>query len=96
MGQYEGKAAMFKFDKKNADMEWLLQVNLNHNLNSPNSKMNDIVSYVAPVNHEFIYTCGYAYVDATTESSNQKAVIMKVNDEGQVQYMYSWGQGLAN
>jgi hypothetical protein len=64
-------------------VDWRLEVNLNNDA-TPNSKMNDILSYVQPVGQRNIYACGFAFVDATTDSTNKKAVMFKVTDRGEV------------
>jgi hypothetical protein len=58
--------------------------------------MTDILAYVQPKGQRYIYACGYAFVDATTDSTNKKAVMFKVSDRGQVQFMYSWGEGIVD
>jgi hypothetical protein len=95
LGRHLGKAAIFKFDKKTARLEWRLEINDNGATTTPNSKMTDVLAYVQPEGQRYIYACGYAFEDATTDSTNKRAVMFKVSDDGDMQYMYRWGQGLA-
>lgn len=56
--------------------------------------MTDILAYVQPEGQRYIFACGYAFGDAVQEQTNKKAVVFKVSDRGQMQYMYSWGENL--
>jgi hypothetical protein len=94
LGRHRGKASIIKFHKESANVDWRLEINNNGDDTTPNSYMTDILSYVQPVGQRYIYACGFSFVDATTDSTNKKAVMFKVSDSGNVQYMYSWGEGL--
>ena len=71
-----------KFDKQSAQIDWRLEVNQNGDATTPNSEMTDILAYVQPKGQRYIYACGFAFVDATTDSTNKKAVMFKVSDRG--------------
>jgi hypothetical protein len=49
--------------------------------------MTEIYSYVQPPLDDWIYTCGYVWVDPSQETY-KKAVTMKVNTDGQVQFLH--------
>lgn len=96
LGRHFGKAGIFKFDKASAHVAWRLEINLNGDDSTPNSKMTDVLSYVQPPGQRNLYACGYAFVDATTDSTNKKAVMFKATHTGRVEYMHIWGEGGAD
>jgi hypothetical protein len=52
--------------------------------------MHEIYSYVQPPLDDWIYACGYKWEDPTLESF-KKAVTLKVNTDGQLQFLHQWG-----
>jgi hypothetical protein len=95
MGRHYGRASMMKFDKRSAALDWRLDISSGVDT-TPTSMMTDILAYVQPDNSRYVYACGFAFEDATTESTNKRAVVFKVSNSGSMQFMYRWGEGLAD
>jgi hypothetical protein len=86
LGRHQGKAAVFKLDKETASVKWRLEIKLagTDPLASPDSKMTDVLAYVQPEGQRYLYVCGYAFEDATADSTEKRAVMFKVSDSGAV------------
>lgn len=82
MGRHYGRGSIMKFDKRSAALDWRLDIALNNDDTTPNSKMTDILDYVQPDDSRYIYACGFSFEDATTESTNKKAVVFKISNTG--------------
>ena len=54
--------------------------------------MSDILSYVQPEGQAFIYACGFAFQDMTSESDNRYASMFKMSTDGTVEFIRRWGQ----
>jgi hypothetical protein len=79
---------MMKFSKKNMNLDWKLEIkDVDEPSNAEKTEMTEIYSYVQPPLDDWIYTCGYVWVDPSQETY-KKAVTMKVNTDGQVQFLH--------
>jgi len=99
LGRHNGKAGIMKFDKRKAQLDWRLEINSQTEASpttTPTSEMTDVLSYVQPEGQGFIYACGYAFTDATSDSVTKYATVMKLSEDGNVQYAYRWGEGNAD
>jgi len=77
------------------NLDWKLQIKSNepenvHAAASGYSAMNEIYSFVQPPLDDWIYTCGYVWDDPSLETY-KRAVTMKVNTDGQLQFLHKWG-----
>ena len=97
IGQWEQKATIMKFSKKNMNLDWKLQIK-SHDTGSSScleqsgcSDMHEIYSFVQPPLDDWIYACGYAWENPTLETY-KRAVTMKVNTDGQLQFLHKWGK----
>ena len=52
---------VMKFAKNNMNLDWKLEIKDATGLAAPDSEMNEIYSYVQPINDEWIYACGYKW-----------------------------------
>jgi hypothetical protein len=90
-GQYGGTAAVIKFDKKTAIVDWKLEFK-DHNITNvaPKSDMAEIYSVVqADDDTEWFYGCGYKWVDPTQEKE-KNAVTFKMSMDGDIQFLDVW------
>lgn len=80
-----------KFDKKNANLDWKIEIKAADGSAAPKSDMNEIYSFVQPKNEfNWFYTCGYKWIDPTKETY-RLASTMKLSTEGNIQYLKVWG-----
>ena len=74
---------VMKFAKNNMNLDWKLEIKDATGLAAPASEMNEIYSYVQPINDEWIYACGYKWEDPLQETY-RKAALMKLSTDGQI------------
>mmetsp|Transcript_9987 Transcript_9987/g.16793 ORF Transcript_9987/g.16793 Transcript_9987/m.16793 type:complete len:91 (-) Transcript_9987:541-813(-) len=73
-------------------VDWKLEVKSSDSAATlPHSEMNSILAYVQPINTANIYACGEAYEDVSEEPSFSKASFMKLDEDGDILFLYKWG-----
>jgi len=82
-GQFTQRGMVMKFAKNNMNLDWKLEIKDATGADAPKSEMNEIYSYVQPINDEWIYACGYKWEDPTAETY-RKAALMKLSTDGQI------------
>lgn len=98
MGRFRSKASVMKFLKADFALDWRIELHEDKTASSytvgSDSIMTDILSYVQPTGQRWIYGCGFALKTSSTDTSEEKyATIFKFNENGQVQYIYQFGDG---
>lgn len=92
IGQFNNRATVMHLRKKNMRIEW--KVEIEHETDDfPASRMHEILSYVQPSTSSSIFGCGYRYEDAEEERVADMiyhAAIIKISDNGQVQFLYTF------
>jgi 1,4-alpha-glucan branching enzyme len=53
--------------------------------------MNEIYSFVQPDRSDKIYACGFRWKDAKTTQDRSTASMFKMNDQGEVLFLYMFG-----
>lgn len=96
------------FDKGSMNIDWILKIK-KQDANGvdeagPNTRMNEIQSYIQPKNKGAIYACGYASqtvirkvpVDGKEQEQEfevyQSAMFKMSASKGELDYLYTWGQ----
>jgi len=83
-GQFTQRGMVMKFAKNNMNLDWKLEIKDANDQAAPYfSEMNEIYSYVQPINDEWIYACGYKWEDPLAETY-RKASLMKLSSDGQI------------
>lgn len=60
--------------------------------NNSVTHMTEILSAVQPQDSDFLWCAGYAYRDSTDDDSGKYAVIFKMDQDGDIKFLYKWGQ----
>jgi hypothetical protein len=101
IGRIEGFASVIKFSKSNFNIQWKVLVgnmkvdDTNMYLASTNAStthMSEIVDAVQPQDSDFLWCAGYAYRDSSDDSSGKYAVVFKMDQDGEIKFLYKWGQ----
>ena len=101
IGRLEGYASVVKFSKSNFNVQWKVLIG---NMDVDDSKMHlastnvsathmtEILSAVQPQDSDFLWCAGYAYRDSTDDDSGKYAVVFKMDQDGDIKFLYKWGQ----
>ena len=54
--------------------------------------MTEILSAVQPKDSDNLWCAGYALRDSTNEESGRYAVVFKMDQDGEIEFLYKWGQ----
>ena len=60
--------------------------------NTSATHMTEILSAVQPFGSDFLWCAGYALRDSTNEESGRYAVVFKMDQDGEIKFLYKWGQ----
>ena len=103
IGRFFGAGSVMKFNKNSFAIDWRTHFNFTGNdpsgtsYNEHDAPIHDIISYVQPKYQEFIYGCGFAFKDATSDSIERKAAVFKMDTgSGAVSFIKQWGQELVS
>jgi hypothetical protein len=58
--------------------------------------MTEILAVVQPQDSDFLWCAGYAYRDSTDEESGKYAVVFKMDQDGDIKFLYKWGKYTGN
>jgi len=96
-GQFNQRASAIKFSKRDVNVDWKLEIkSADSSKAAPISEMNEIYSYaIADDDKQWIYGCGYKWVDPTQETF-RNAVTMKMSNKGQVQFLDVWAGAMVD
>ena len=92
IGRFASFASVIKFSKNNFNMDWKTEVRDKTSTSDmiQDTKMSEILSVVQPDNNDFLWCAGYAYRDNDIPS-NRIAVVMKMDDDGDIKFVKQWG-----
>jgi hypothetical protein len=104
IGRLEGFASVIKFTKSSFNIHW--KVTIGNMDNDPThfvysnqtasnisaTHMTEILSVVQPQDSDSLWCAGYAYRDSTDEDSGKYAVVFKMDQDGEIKFLYKWGQ----
>lgn len=100
LGRMNGFASVLKFQKRNFQILWKVEIqDIGNTLyagttatNDSSTHMTEILSAIQPEKSAFLYCAGYAFRDSTNEESKRYAVVFKMDQEGDIKFLYKWGQ----
>jgi len=97
LGRFADRASVIKFSKNSMNIDWKLQIG-SAELKAaglaqeyPLSDMNEIYSFVQPPRSNKIFACGFKYIDQLTNPDARLASVFKMDDQGDVSYVYVFG-----
>jgi len=106
LGTLDQTATVMLFDKGSMNIDYTLKIKRQDangvDLALPETRMNEIHSYIQPRNKGSIYACGYASktlikkiggADEPFEIYSAAMFKMSVN-KGEIDYLYAWGQAV--
>jgi hypothetical protein len=96
IGRFYSYASVIKFSKNNFNMDWKTEVqDLTSGAVAPATKMSEILSVAQPNNNDNLWCAGYAYRD-NDNPSNRIAVVMKMDDDGDIKFVKQWGDSVGD
>jgi len=100
IGRFASYASVIKFSKRSFNLDWKTEVRdytgadqtaLDLALTNYDTKMSEILTVVQPPNKNFMFCGGYSYRD--NDNPNQRiAVIMKIDDDGDIKFVKQFGK----
>jgi hypothetical protein len=60
--------------------------------NNSATHMTEILSAIQPQDSDFLWCAGYAYRDSTDDDSGRYAVVFKMDQDGEIKFLYKWGE----
>lgn len=92
-GRFGAKASVIKFSKQSFKMIWKLEIKWDDDTyyNTAQSNMNEILSVSRPEKSDSIYCAGYAYRDYSAPVERY-ATVFKMDSNGEIAFLYRWGQ----
>jgi hypothetical protein len=97
IGRFYSYASVIKFSKNNFNMDWKTEVQdkTSSATDAQSTKMSEILSVAQPNNNDNLWCAGHAYRD-NDNPSNRIAVVMKMDDDGDIKFVKQWGQSVGD
>lgn len=93
LGQWQNRASVIKFQKRNMQVDWKIEIKAADGAAAPETLMNEIYAYVQPPGSNQIYACGYRY-DRPLDEKTRTASILQMDTEGDVTVLYTFGDAV--
>jgi len=95
IGRFSSYASVIKFSKNNFNMDWKTEVQdkTSTATAATDTKMSEILSVAQPNNNDNLWCAGYAYRD-NDNPSDRIAVVMKMDDDGDIKFVKQWGKSV--